>query len=613
MALAAAALLMATAAPAGAGANWTTYHGDPARTGNDTTAPTLTPISRAWGTTLDGAVYGQTVVTAGRVIAVTEEDSVYALDAHDGHVLWHYNAGTPLTDVVNQTGCGNIDPLGITSTPVIDTGRSEVFVVAEIKDGNQLVHHQLIGLGLYSGAVETSANADPPSAQQDPIHIQQRSGLALGNGRVYIGFGGLAGDCGAYHGWLVSLDENGNNKVSFDTTPNGSEGAIWGTSGPAIDGQGNVYVSTGNGDGVHLDYQESDVKLSPTLTVLDHFTPSNWASLDASDADIASVGPSLLNGGLLFQIGKQRDGFIVNTSNMSSGVRTVSGVCSSDADGGNAYNSATGILYVPCNEGIRAVDVNAGANLWEQTTPVSAGPPVIAGGLVWTVAWTGGTLYGLDPTHGNIVAQISVGSSVPHFASPTSALGLLIVGTDSGVVAFDGPSGVPPSTCTAQANHNGYWMAAADGGIFSFAGAPFCGSTGGQPLVQPVVGMAGTSGPGYWTVARDGGVFAFNVAFLGSMGGHPLVRPIVGMTSTPSSGGYWLVASDGGIFSFGDATYLGSMGGHPLTRPIVGMESSPGGYRLVASDGGLFSFGVPFGGSLGGVALVQPIVAIAHD
>jgi len=78
-------------------------------------------------------------------------------------------------------------------------------------------------------------------------------------------------------------------------------------------------------------------------------------------------------------------------------------------------------------------------------------------------------------------------------------------------------------------------------------------------LDRPIVGMAATpTGKGYWLVAADGGIFAFgDAAFQGSMGAHPLDRPIVGMAATPTGKGYWLVAADGGIFAF-DAGFYGS-------------------------------------------------------
>ena len=69
-------------------------------------------------------------------------------------------------------------------------------------------------------------------------------------------------------------------------------------------------------------------------------------------------------------------------------------------------------------------------------------------------------------------------------------------------------------------------------------------------------------------------IFSYgDAAFFGSRGGQPLNEPIVGMAATPDGAGYWLVASDGGIFSYGDAAFLGSRGGQPLNKPIVGMAS----------------------------------------
>ena len=141
----------------------------------------------------------------------------------------------------------------------------------------------------------------------------------------------------------------------------------------------------------------------------------------------------------------------------------------------------------------------------------------------------------------------------------------------------------------------GYWLVAADGGIFSYGDAGFYGSTGNVKLNQPVVGMAATpTRQGYWMVATDGGIFTFGDAgFFGSTGAVTLNKPIVGMAATPTGRGYWMVASDGGIFSFGDAAFFGSTGAVNLNQAIVGMAptASNRGYWLVARDGGVFSFG----------------------
>jgi N-acetylmuramoyl-L-alanine amidase len=162
----------------------------------------------------------------------------------------------------------------------------------------------------------------------------------------------------------------------------------------------------------------------------------------------------------------------------------------------------------------------------------------------------------------------------------------------------------------------GYWLTAANGGVFAF-GAPFLGSAGALPLKSPVVGMTPTpDGMGYLLVAADGGVFTYgDAAFHGSTGALRLVAPVVGIASDPVTGGYWLAASDGGVFAF-DAPFLGSMGHANLRKPVVGMAATPdgNGYLLVASDGGVFTFGdARYRGSLGGHALAAPVAALTFD
>ncbi len=200
-----------------------------------------------------------------------------------------------------------------------------------------------------------------------------------------------------------------------------------------------------------------------------------------------------------------------------------------------------------------------------------------------------------------------------------------LVASDGGIFSFGGAPfygstgnihlNQPIVGMAGSANSGGYWLVASDGGIFSFGSAPFYGSTGNIHLNRPVVGMAAApNGTGYWLVASDGGIFAFGQApFYGSMGGQHLNQPIVGMAATPDGRGYWLVAADGGIFTFGDARFYGSTGNIHLNRPIVGMTATQdgGGYWFTASDGGVFSFGdAKFYGSLGAVPQSRPIVAI---
>jgi len=167
----------------------------------------------------------------------------------------------------------------------------------------------------------------------------------------------------------------------------------------------------------------------------------------------------------------------------------------------------------------------------------------------------------------------------------------------------------------ATSGQQGYWMAAADGGVFAEGSAGFYGSLGALHINGPVVGMAASpTGKGYWLVALDGGVFSFgDAAFYGSMGGSHLNQPVVGMAATPSGRGYWLVASDGGVFSFGDAAFHGSEGSVHLNAPITGMAATAtgNGYWMVGADGGIFTFGdAPFFGSMGGASLNDPVVGM---
>ncbi|MCU4185665.1 DUF4988 domain-containing protein [Acidiferrimicrobium sp. IK] len=190
-----------------------------------------------------------------------------------------------------------------------------------------------------------------------------------------------------------------------------------------------------------------------------------------------------------------------------------------------------------------------------------------------------------------------------------------------GDAQFDGsPTDVaglsaPVVGMAATPTGNGYWLVAADGGIFNYGDAGFYGSAGNVNINAPVVGIAATpSGHGYWSVAIDGGVFQDGDAgFYGSTGNVALNQPIVGMTPTPDGKGYWLVASDGGIFDFGDAKFFGSTGNVHLNSPIVGMAATPdgGGYWLVAADGGIFDFGdAGFYGSAGDRSLPASVAGM---
>jgi hypothetical protein len=153
---------------------------------------------------------------------------------------------------------------------------------------------------------------------------------------------------------------------------------------------------------------------------------------------------------------------------------------------------------------------------------------------------------------------------------------------------------------TPTSDGQGYWLVAADGGIFDYGDAGFYGSAGSIHLNQPIVGMSvSPDGQGYTLVASDGGAFTYGDAhFYGSLPGvlkpgQTLNSPIEGIVTTPDGGGYWMVAADGGIFTFGDAPFLGSLGSQHLASPIAGMFANGTGYTLVSQDGRLYPFAGP--------------------
>jgi hypothetical protein len=224
--------------------------------------------------------------------------------------------------------------------------------------------------------------------------------------------------------------------------------------------------------------------------------------------------------------------------------------------------------------------------------------------------------------NGNVTINYTTPSTTP--SSGTDTITLLNDTSNSPTITVTDTYSFHASTSPPPPPAHGYYLVASDGGLFPFGSAQqhSYGSTGGQHLNAPIVGMAVTADRnGYYLVASDGGLFPFGSALqhsYGSMGGQHLNQPIVGMALTPDGNGYYLVASDGGLFPFGSALQhsYGSTGGQHLNQPIVGMAVMPdgNGYYLVASDGGLFPFGSALQhsyGSMGGQHLNQPIVGMA--
>jgi outer membrane protein assembly factor BamB len=452
----------ASAAPvptSGFGSNWTTYHANAEASGIAPRAQ-LRPSRRAWTSeALDGQLYGEPLVADGRVVAATENNTVYAMSARSGRILWSRHLGKPVPAA--DLPCGDISPVvGVTGTPVIDLKREEIFVDADtLIPGPSASHgveasHRLFGLNLLTGKVELSESA-MPNAGEDQLAQLQRPGLALDNGYVVIAYGQNTGDCpgpnGPAHGYVVSVPERGGRLHYFQISHGSDRGAVWmGGSSPVVDKHGNVYVASADGYnmGAGQPYDDSDavLELSPTMHLKSIFHPRNWQTLSGDDLDLGTDDPALVHG-FVFQVGKTDIGYLLRQGHLggSEGELASLHVCSGDPDGGHAVRGS--VVYIPCPNGVTAIRVLSKPpylrQLWTDSDG-AAGAPIIADGLVWTIGGDN-AVHGLNSANGREVVSIPFGATANHFPTPTVADGLLLLPGTNQVLAFKGPHGLPPA------------------------------------------------------------------------------------------------------------------------------------------------------------------------
>ena len=446
----------AAASDPGAAGSWVVYHGNPAGTGVAAPVSAVNTGRRAWTSpTLDGQIYGEPLLFAGRVYVATENDTVYALSAATGAVAWSAHLASPVPS--GNLPCGNISPtVGITGTPVIDPSRDEIFVVAdELVRGASA--HVLAGLSAATGKTEMTQGVDPPGA--DTAALLQRTGLTLDDGRVVFGMGGNFGDCASYRGRVMAAPETGGRPLVFtvDAGPGQSQGAIWmGGAAPVVDAAGHVWVAAGNGS-VHssserYDNSDSLLELSPAMRRLQYFAPSTWATDDAQDLDM-SIAPVLLPDGQVILAGKSRIVYLLNGAHLGGIGKeqaTLGSACGEDIDGGIAVSGMT--AYLPCASGVIAVRATRSPPalrlLW--TAPRQGGPPVLAAGLIWTIGQDG-TPYGLAPGSGAVRQRAFIGAVANHFPTPAVAGGLLLAPAARDVVAFSAPAAGTPTSAAPSA------------------------------------------------------------------------------------------------------------------------------------------------------------------
>jgi hypothetical protein len=344
-------------------AGWLTYKFNNARTGANTAETQLSPTNvnplqfgRKFQLTVDGLVFAQPLFaravnvsgqgTHDLIIVATEHDSVFAFDASAAAPpLWQVsfliNGATPVPGTTQgRTALG--PEVGITGTPVIDPASGTLYVSAMTMENGSAVH-RLHALDVGSGAERpgspvvitatvagTGTGGSNGQITFDPLIQNQRAGLALGNGFVYVAFGAFS-DLGTYHGWVFAFTADTLAQAGvWNSAPDGEGSSVWqaGTA-PAIDSSGSVYVMTGDGHSFNANsggrnFGDSVVKLGFAgggFGVIDWFAPFNQSCLDNDDLDLGSGSPLLvpdLQNGLNVLVAGSKEGriYVLNRDNM---------------------------------------------------------------------------------------------------------------------------------------------------------------------------------------------------------------------------------------------------------------------------------------------------------
>ena len=416
------------------------------------------------------------------VFAATHHNDVYAFDADaQGPSLWHVNLGPsiPGTDY----GLTDLVELGVMSTPVIDATTNTIYVVAATKENGAFIYRlhaldvtsgqeKLMGPTVITATVPGHSGFDSRNGviTFTPGDQLNRPGLVLANNVVYVAFGSH-NDTGMWHGWFLGYNAaNIQQQVSaMSTSPDGWGASIWqGGRAPAVDAEGNIYFSTGNGtfDGKR-NWGESVVKLSAASgSLMDWFTPAAWSHLNDLDNDFGSCGPLLTSTGWVIAGGKEGVIYLMDHRNLGHSRSDDGQVLQHfQAIGYGIYSMAYWdrrggpILYLRATGGaLKAFKI--GTNYF-QTTPISQAP-FTAGlpldgmavsangsdaysGIMWLTSTTNGNENGPGTLHAfnaldlskelwnsdRNAARDSLGT-LGKFAAPTVANGKVYVATFSG-------------------------------------------------------------------------------------------------------------------------------------------------------------------------------------
>lgn len=386
--------------------------------------------------TISGNVYAQPLYLEGgpggraMIIAVTESNNVYALDAASGSVIWQRNVGAPVP--LAKLQCGNIDPLGITGTPVVDLpSRTLFFDAMTTPDNGTTKKHLIFALNVDTGAtnsgwpVDVDATARSGSTVFTSATQNQRGALAVLGTNVYVSYGGHYGDCGTYHGWLVGVPlSQPTNVMAWATTAPG--GGAWSVGGMASDGV-DPFITTGNTFGATVwSGGEAVIRFQPgpvfSGLTKDYWAPNNWLSLDQGDTDISGTGPLIVDvpgatpSQLVVALGKDGNAYLLNRTNLGGVTLPLAQANVSSTEiiqAAATYRTSQGTYVVFCGNGSQLSAFRIGA----------ANPPTITS--VWTMSENGQGSPFVTSTDGtNNVIVWGIGS-----------------GNDQRLHAFDGDTG----------------------------------------------------------------------------------------------------------------------------------------------------------------------------
>ncbi len=305
---------------------------DLSRTGANTQETHLTQANatkiRKMGTfPSDGYVYGQPLIIEGvsisgatRVLlfaSMANTIYLYNADRPGSSAIWSVNVGTPNSSYVAFGTDFFSLPIGCLPTMTVDAVNALVYAVCATSTNTW----KLYSLNLADGTTHTAAvtiAGTSGGVTFDSVRHKARGALTLANSNVYVTFAGY-NDQAPYQGWVFAYAASNLSQVAaLCLTPSANNrGGIWESGGGmAVDGSGNLYVAVGDGqfDGA-TNFADSLVKLGSTLTILDSFTPSDYASLQSTDTDFGSGRPILTSTYVLVG-GKQPTWFVLNQSSL---------------------------------------------------------------------------------------------------------------------------------------------------------------------------------------------------------------------------------------------------------------------------------------------------------